>query len=124
LLPPETPYNTSVALNPNPYSWNKISNLLFIDSPQGTGYSLMTDASYIFNDQNTLDETFTSLLDFFTTRFPSLRARNFYIAGSSYAGKFIPDLALRINSYNLNEEKKINLKGILVGNGIMELSDN
>ncbi len=84
----------------------------------------MTDASYIFNDQNTLDETFTSLLDFFTTRFPSLRTRNFYIAGSSYAGKLIPDLALRINNYNMYEEKKINLKGILVGNGIMELSDN
>ena len=57
-------------------------------------------------------------------RFPSLKTRNFYIAGSSYGGKFIPDLALRINNYNLNVEQKINLKGILVGNGVMDLADN
>lgn len=32
-------------------------------------------------------------------------------------------MALRINAYNTNAENKIFLKGILIGNGIMDFSD-
>lgn len=101
LLPPGTSYNTSVQLTPNPNSWNKFSNLLFIDSPQGTGHGITPNSSYLYNDQNTADDTLSALISFFNDKFLSLRNRNIYLAGSSYAGKFIPDLALRITNYNL-----------------------
>jgi carboxypeptidase C (cathepsin A) len=44
-----------------------------------------------------------------------------YIAGESYAGKYIPDLALLIDNYNAlaKDENKMNLKGILLGNPAM-----
>ena len=42
------------------------------------------------------------------------------MAGESYAGKYIPDLAVLIDYSNQgSSSKKINLKGIFVGNGIM-----
>lgn len=42
------------------------------------------------------------------------------MTGESYAGKYIPDLAVLIDYYNNGGSgKKINLKGIMVGNGIM-----
>jgi carboxypeptidase C (cathepsin A) len=61
------------------------------------------------------------MLDFFK-KFPEYTANGFWIAGESYAGKYIPDLAVLIDQYNqFNESKtfKINLKGIMIGNGIM-----
>lgn len=62
-----------------------------------------------------------ALLDFFN-KYPEYRKNPFWIAGESYAGKYIPDLAVKIDQYNLNASFQINMKGILVGNGIMSFS--
>lgn len=69
-------------------------------------------------------ENFNALLAFFQKKFPSYSNKKVYLAGEYYAGKWIPDLALKIVTYNLNNpNSKINLKGILVGNGVMDFSD-
>jgi carboxypeptidase C (cathepsin A) len=37
--------------------------------------------------------------------------------GESYAGKYIPDLAIKIKNFNaINPDRKIDLRGILLGN--------
>ena len=42
------------------------------------------------------------------------------ITGESYAGKYIPDISNLILDNNGDEKNKyINLKGIMVGNGVM-----
>lgn len=66
-----------------------------------------------------------ALLYFFEKKFPSYLHKKFYIAGESYAGKYIPDLALRIHSHNLQASStvKINMMGILIGNGVMDFTD-
>lgn len=50
-------------------------------------------------------------------KFPSYRTRIFYIAGESYAGKYVPELAEVIHDKNIAHTSLfINLKGILLGN--------
>jgi len=55
-------------------------------------------------------------------RFPAYKTSNLYLSGESYAGIYVPYLMRQIDTYNsdesTSEEDKINLKGILVGNGV------
>lgn len=48
-------------------------------------------------------------------RFPEYKNRDFYIAGESYAGHYVPQLAHNILYHNKKANKTIiNLKGIMV----------
>jgi carboxypeptidase C (cathepsin A) len=61
-----------------------------------------------------------ALRNFFTVKFPEYADNVFYIAGESYAGKMIPDLAMKILGYNSNSPpKQIKLKGILMANPVL-----
>ncbi|KAJ4849420.1 hypothetical protein Tsubulata_007257 [Turnera subulata] len=55
-------------------------------------------------------------------RFPQYKSREFYIAGESYAGHYVPQLAKVIFDENQNSTKDtyINLKGFLIGNALMD----
>ncbi len=47
------------------------------------------------------------------------------ISGESYAGKYVPDLTDLILSNNMDTKLPyISIKGILVGNGVMDFTDN
>lgn len=63
---------------------------------------------------------------FFTSKFPEYRNNPFLISGESYAGKYIPDLASRIDRHNLQTkaDDKINLKAVFIGNGVMDFTDD
>jgi carboxypeptidase C (cathepsin A) len=83
------------------------------------GFSYSNDANFSYNDISTSEDNMAALLSFFTG-FPEYADSPFWIAGESYAGKYIPDLSVLIDFYNnKGVGKKINLKGIMVGNGIM-----
>lgn len=47
-------------------------------------------------------------------RFPRYKNRELYIAGESYAGHYVPQLAKEIMTYNTKTKHPINLKGIMV----------
>jgi carboxypeptidase C (cathepsin A) len=59
----------------------------------------------------------------FLQQFPDLQGRPFYITGESYAGKYIPWFSNYLVNQNAKLDKssklKINLKGIMIGNGIV-----
>lgn len=94
--------------------------MLFIDAPAGTGFSINNDNKFVYNDPNTASDNLYALKYFFRSKFPEYINNTFYLAGESYAGKYIPDLALGI----LNEKPQtIQLKGVLIGNGILSFYD-
>jgi carboxypeptidase C (cathepsin A) len=96
-----------------------VSNLLFIESPAGVGYSLNKNDTFEYNDLTTANDNFAALLNFFEN-YAEYGQNDFWIAGESYAGKYIPDLAVLIDAHNNKENvTKINLKGLLIGNGVM-----
>ena len=108
----------------NEYSWVKEANIIYIESPGDVGFSYInsTDEEDLRTDDNTTArDNLNALLSFFE-KFPELREKDFYITGESYAGIYVPILAYRVLEYNekAEEGKKINLKGIAVGNGVSD----
>lgn len=107
----------------NKHAWNRAANLLFVESPVGVGFSY-TNTS---NDINELGDTITAkdsyvfLVNWFK-RFPQLKSHEFYIAGESYAGHYVPQLAELIFDSNKNASKEdfINFKGFMIGNALMD----
>lgn len=106
----------------NPYSWNQVANLLFLDSPVGVGYSYSNTSSDHLNngDKRTAEDSLQFLLNWFE-RFPQYKGRDFYITGESYAGHYVPQLSQAIVKHNLEKKaKSINLKGYMVGNALTD----
>uniref|UniRef100_A0A452YS86 Carboxypeptidase n=1 Tax=Aegilops tauschii subsp. strangulata TaxID=200361 RepID=A0A452YS86_AEGTS len=102
---------------------NGAANLLFLDSPAGVGFSY-TNTSFEIDppgDNSTAHGSYAFLVRWFQ-RFPQHKMKEFYIAGESYAGHYIPQLANAIVEENkkASKENYINLKGILIGNAYMD----
>ncbi|ELU00097.1 hypothetical protein CAPTEDRAFT_188671 [Capitella teleta] len=47
-------------LKKNPYSWNKIANMLYMEAPAGVGFSYADDANYTTTDDESLSHYGTS----------------------------------------------------------------
>ncbi|ERN07520.1 serine carboxypeptidase-like 25 isoform X1 [Amborella trichopoda] len=105
----------------NKFSWNKVANLLFLESPVGVGYSYTNTSSDLtnFGDLQTAKDSLQFLLRWFD-RFPRYKNRELYLTGESYAGHYVPQLAHQILQYNSRAPHGINLKGIMVGNAVTD----
>ncbi|XP_068661703.1 serine carboxypeptidase-like 26 [Aristolochia californica] len=108
-----------LGLEYNKYAWNKEANLLFLESPVGVGFSYTNTSSDLdqLHDDFVAEDAYNFLVNWLE-RFPEYRTHDFYIAGESYAGHYVPQLAELV--YERNKDKKnfpaINLKGFMVGN--------
>ncbi|XP_004496292.1 serine carboxypeptidase-like 27 [Cicer arietinum] len=106
----------------NPYAWNNLANILFLDSPAGVGFSYCNKTTdlYTFGDQKTAEDAYVFLVNWFE-RFPQYKHREFYIAGESYAGHYVPQLAQIVYQRNKGiNNPVINFKGFMVGNGVTD----
>ncbi|KAK4796547.1 hypothetical protein SAY86_028873 [Trapa natans] len=111
----------------NKFSWNNAANILFLESPAGVGFSYSnTSSDYDTNgDRKTAADNYAFLVNWFK-RFPEYKRRDFYIAGESYAGHYVPQLAHHILALNKMiirspdmSNNHINLKGIMIGNAVI-----
>ncbi|KAJ9586805.1 hypothetical protein L9F63_019591 [Diploptera punctata] len=110
----------NLALVENPYSWHKNHSVLFIDNPVGTGFSFTESEAGYARDQFQIGNDLYSALVQFLTIFSEFQSVPLFIAGESYAGKYVPALALTIHQRKSTEPFKINLEGIAVGNGFTD----
>ncbi|XP_068658232.1 serine carboxypeptidase II-3-like [Aristolochia californica] len=102
----------------NPYAWNNVANVLFLESPAGVGYSYSnTTSDYkLSGDQRTAEDAYIFLVNWLE-RFPEYKNRDLYLSGESYAGHYVPQLAHTILLHNKSGKNSIiNLKGITIGN--------
>ncbi|KAG7628744.1 Peptidase S10 serine carboxypeptidase [Arabidopsis thaliana x Arabidopsis arenosa] len=115
-LGPFRVHSDNKTLYTNPYSWNNVANMLFLESPAGTGFSYTNTTTDMENpgDMKTAADNYVFLVKWLE-RFPEYKGRDFYIAGESYAGHYVPQLAQTILVHNKNQTF-INLRGILIGN--------
>lgn len=106
-----------LSLKLRPYRWNRLSNMLYMESPVGVGLSYDLTGNYNNSDDRTAQLNMHGLNHFFELH-PSLRQHDFFITGESYAGIYIPTMSEAI----LDEQQTgmwvgPPLKGIMVGNG-------
>ncbi|KAJ6581905.1 Alpha/Beta hydrolase protein [Mycena capillaripes] len=106
----------------NPFSWNNVSNMLYIDQPTGTGFSYGTD---------TVNSTYTAAPQvwqaiqtlFESPEFSAYQSREFILATESYGGHYGPEFAEYFDiQNNLIKAGKlsgvvINLAALMINNG-------
>ena len=113
---PVTENNFAYNFEKNPYSWNNEVNLLAIEQPAGVGFSKTSEPGFEWNDALMGENLLFAIKDFLQEF--KLTDREFFVSGESYAGVYIPTLA----TYILNDQdtNKVNLKGVLIGNGLTD----
>ncbi|KAK7306708.1 hypothetical protein VNO77_44663 [Canavalia gladiata] len=108
-------------LHSNKYAWNEVANVLFLESPAGVGFSYSNTTSDYDHagDKSTAKDAYVFLINWLE-RFPEYKSRDFYITGESYAGHYVPQLAYTILVNNKINHQTINLKGIAIGNALID----
>ncbi|XP_056177488.1 serine carboxypeptidase-like 45 [Syzygium oleosum] len=102
----------------NDYSWNKEANMLYLESPAGVGFSYSVNNTYYnsVDDKMTARDNLAFLRNWFE-KFPEYKERDLFITGESYAGHYVPQLAMLVV-----QSKLFNLKGIAIGNPLLEFN--
>ncbi|KAK6143182.1 hypothetical protein DH2020_023530 [Rehmannia glutinosa] len=119
-LGPFRVHSDGKTLYKNKFAWNHAANVLFLESPAGVGFSYSNTTADFMNggDKRTAIDNYAFLLNWLE-RFPEYKNRDFYISGESYAGHYVPQLAHTILHHNNANKTIINLKGIIIGNAVI-----
>ncbi|CAO2653855.1 Nn.00g105880.m01.CDS01 [Neocucurbitaria sp. VM-36] len=97
----------------NPYSWNNLTNVLWVEQPVGVGYSQGTPN---ITDEVQLGDEFRGFYKSFVDLFELYNWKT-YITGESYAGYYVPYIA---DSFiQANDTKYWNLAGISINDPII-----
>ncbi|XP_059630560.1 serine carboxypeptidase-like 42 [Cornus florida] len=121
-LGPFFPKGDGRGLRRNSKSWNKASNLLFVESPAGVGWSYSnTTSDYTCGDASSAMDLHIFMMKWYD-KFPAFKSRDLFLTGESYAGHYIPQLAVALLDHNAHSTGyKFNIKGIAIGNPLLRL---
>ncbi|KAG8705741.1 hypothetical protein FRC09_002782 [Ceratobasidium sp. 395] len=107
----------------NPYGWNEVANMFFLDQPAGVGYSY-SSSSHVIDTTAGAAEDFYAFMQLFLTRFPEYSQRPFHVLAESYGGQYAPNFANYINRQNKAHalavsHQHINLESVVIVNGFV-----
>ena len=106
--------------NRNIGNWNKEFNLLFLDQPIGTGYSVAgSSAAYTTTEEAVAQDLYYFLQSWYQS-YPQYANSPLFITGESYGGHYIPAFAYKILKENEGSGTSIPLKGIAIGDGLTD----
>lgn len=99
------------------HRWNRIANMVYLESPVGVGFSYSDDGVYTITDDTAATDN-RAAVEAFYVRFPNFKENELFITGESYAGIYVPTLAEAIVQGQLDGTYTgARLTGIAVGNG-------
>ncbi|XP_039138549.1 serine carboxypeptidase-like 18 [Dioscorea cayenensis subsp. rotundata] len=103
----------------HPFSWTKVSNMIFLDSPVGTGCSFSnTPETYIDGDVTSSLRVHKFIRKWLIDH-PKFLSNPLYVGGDSYAGKVVPFITHLISQeIESGAQPLLNLKGYLIGNPV------
>lgn len=113
----------------NPWAWNRVANMLYLESPAGSGIDILPGFDgpgfsqcikggkkvlCHWNDK-TQGEAYAHTLQAFFKAFPEFASNPLYLTGESYFGQYGPNIAhFILNNSPFNTS--LNLKGLALGN--------
>ncbi len=101
----------------NPYSWNNLANMVYIDQPVGTGFSF-THNNVFANNFRDISGQLWGFMQNFLRIHDRFIGRDIYLTGESFAGSYIPHFAqfcLKANNNLKDGELAIPIKGAAIG---------
>ncbi|KAH8886329.1 carboxypeptidase-like protein S1 [Thozetella sp. PMI_491] len=104
----------------NPYSWNNVANMLYVDQPIGTGFSYGTDDA---TSTLTAAPFVWQFMQAFYSAFPKYENRDFGLFTESYGGHYGPEFASYFEDQNAAiaagtvSGENINLVALGINNG-------
>ncbi|KAI5858250.1 alpha/beta-hydrolase [Durotheca rogersii] len=93
---------------PNPWAWNRLTNVVWVEQPVGTGFSRGTVTA---RSEEDVAAQFLGFWRNFIDTF-SLQGYKVYIAGESYAGLYCPYIASAM--LDANDPAYFNVSGLLI----------
>ncbi|KAF9530918.1 alpha/beta-hydrolase [Crepidotus variabilis] len=81
---------------PNDHAWTKLSSMLWVEQPVGTGFSQGTPN---ITNEDQLAAQLVGFLQQFLEVFKELKGKNLYLTGESYAGTYVPYIASYIYAH-------------------------
>ena len=105
----------------NKWPWSKVSNIVYIESPAGVGYSYCDgkngpiNSCPNWNDTNVAEDNHKILQEFFKG-YPEYLKNQFFIFGESYGGVYVPTLVMQIEK---DPSGLPPLIGFAIGDGCM-----
>ncbi|KDQ60279.1 hypothetical protein JAAARDRAFT_205260 [Jaapia argillacea MUCL 33604] len=106
----------------NPYSWNTVSNMIYIDQPIGTGFSYGTDT--VNSTESAAPFVWTAFQVLFESgEFAKYQSREFVFATESYGGHYGPAFVTYFDEQNAKiasgtlEAEPVVVSALMINNG-------
>ncbi len=112
-------FNKSQQLYRNPFAWNQLYDVVFVDQPVGTMYASVKDQAHYCRNETCVARGFYTFLRGFVELYPEYRGVPLFLTGESYAGHYIPAITAYL-ARSANRDV-INLKASAIGNGMTDV---
>ncbi|ESQ40896.1 hypothetical protein EUTSA_v10015958mg [Eutrema salsugineum] len=113
-------YNGTVPpLQLTSFSWTKVANILYLESPAGSGYSFARTPRAIESSDTKQTHQVDQFLRSWFVDHPEFISNPFYVGGDSYSGRVVPGVVQQISLGNENGlTPHINIQGYILGNPV------
>jgi vitellogenic carboxypeptidase-like protein len=102
-------------------TWAEDYHLLFVDSPLGTGFSILASEDDYVTSSTQAAEHLYYMITQLNAKYPSWFKRDFYVFSEGYGGHWVPAIAHKILTENKSARAAgtfvVPLKGIGIGDG-------
>jgi carboxypeptidase D len=98
---------------PNKWSWHRLTNVVWIDQPLGTGFSQGTPTA---TSEKDVAEQFMAFWPNFVNTF-SIQGYKVYVTGSSYGGMYAPFISSAM--LDRNDTQYFNVSGMALWDGLL-----
>lgn len=102
-------------------TWTKFMNIIYIDSPVGTGFSYTDSDSVYARYQCDIVANLMPAIDQFFQLFPEYKKNKFYLMGESYGAKYAISVGTAIHERNQQHgQQEINFYGLMIESGVID----